>query len=252
MFLLLGSIAFADLLEENEGDSFVINYENTDYYHENQFVIIGYYGDYGLVPPVIPDYDLTIVKENNDISDYKKTKEGYFFVGLNKDLKKFKITGLEPNKEFIIHFINRDPNENKYMGNVRGTTNALEPQTNPIDFRYVNVGNDQLTVDWTQPECADGTIVIVSKDRIPQLPKDSEIYKPNSNYGTNYSVIDCITYALFVGNKTDDPIIIDNLKDDGDYYFQVFSYNGNKYNKNYNIEINHNNTFVYNKKGNEK
>lgn len=252
LFLLVSSVAIANLLESNEGNSIVINYENENMYSENQFLIIGYDEDIGNLPPSIPDDDMRIISEVNDISEYKQTKEGYYFIGLNKDLKKFKIEGLRPEKRFILHFITRNMVSDTYVGAIRGTTNALEPQNNPTDFRYISEGKDQLTVDWTQTEGAEGSILIVSKDRLPQLPKDSEIYKSNTNYGTDYSVIDGITYALFIGKKSDEPIIIDNLKDDGEYYFQVFSYNGNKYNKNYNIEINHNNTFVYKKKGDEK
>src|SRR5690606_39013173 len=121
----------------------------------------------GNLPPSIPDDDMRIISEVNDISEYKQTKEGYYFIGLNKDLKKFKIEGLRPEKGFILHFITRNMVSDIYVGAIRGTINALEPQNNPTDFRYISEGKDQLTVDWTQTEGAEGSILIVSKDRLP-------------------------------------------------------------------------------------
>ena len=87
----------------------------------------------------------------------------------------------------------------------------------------------------------------MSKDRIPQLPIDADVYTPSLEYGTNNSVIDGITYALYMGKKGINSVIVDNIAEDGIYYFQVMSYNGDYFGVNFNTKTNTNNTYVLNK-----
>jgi hypothetical protein len=236
------------LIENNEGNSIGINHEDSDHKYDNQLVVFEYIvANKKRIPPNEISIDAPVISEIVDISSIIPNKHGHYVLGINNGISKYKITGLLPNREFIIHFIKQDRSPDKYIGLTRGSTNALEPLEPPTALRMINIINDKVELDWTQPEGADGTILIVSKDRLPQLPQDSTKYKANNKYGTNYTVIDGITYTVFMGDKPDEPVVIENLVEDGVYYFQVISYNGGNYNFNYNTKATPTNTFAYNK-----
>lgn len=249
VFLLLSSTLFSHLIESNEGNSIIINYEDTEFFHENQVVFFSYKEDDSgqFHRPSVPNDDISNLKSVNDVSLLEKNEEGFYMLGRNGELKRFEITGLEPNKQYRIDFIDKKNGKFIYIGNIRSSTNALEPKETPTALRITNRIDDKVEFDWTQPEAADGSILIVSKDRLPQLPKDGTEYEANNEYGTNYTVIDGITYTVFRGNKNDEPVVIENLEEDGVYYFQVLSYNGDRFNFNYNTTATPTNTFVYNK-----
>lgn len=248
IFIMLSSVSISQIIDSNEGNSLVINHNETNLKYDNQLVVFEYLdADIKRIPPDNYSNNPADIADIVDISSIIPNKNGHYILGINKGLSKYKIIGLQPNREFVIHFIKLNKSPDKFIGQIHSTTNALEPLEPPTDLRMLNRTDDKVEFDWTQPEDADGTILIVSKDRIPQLPVDGTEYEANNKYATNYTVIDGITYTLFFGNKKGKPVVIENLDEDGVYYFQVISYNGDKYNHNYNTLATPTNTYVYNK-----
>ena len=248
LLLLFSSTLYSQLIESNEGNSIVINYEGTEFFHENQVVFFQYKeDDIGQFHrPSVPKSNIPELKSVNDVRLLESNNEGFYVLGINKDLKRFEITGLLPNKSFNLHFINKENGKIRYIGNLRSSTNEIEPSEPPKALQIINSSNGKVELDWIQPEDADGTMLIVSKDRLPQLPKDGIKYEANQKYGANYTVIDGITYTVFCGNKTDKSVVIENLEEDGVYYFHVLSYNGDQFNYNYNTIATSENTIVFN------
>lgn len=176
-----------------------------------------------------------IQKEVN-LRKLKITNNTYYILGKNTSHDKILLTGLLPKSYFTLRSYRLNDGKYEPVWALTSSTKATEPIESPEGIIFKNTDTDHLFITWKEAINSDGSLLLVSKDKPPIPPVDCNVFSPSTKYGTSKAVNDGTTYSLFSGRKEfSDFIKIENLEY-GTYYFQVFSYNGDKEFINYNTK----------------
>ncbi len=235
--LLLVTCAYSQKISNLEDTSLEIYYPD-DYEGNKDEVLIFAYTQPNQkidVLKTLPTEGIVPIQKEVNLRKLKQTDSTYYILGKNTTHDKIVLTGLLPKSYFTLRAYRLV--EGKYVPSMAMATitKATEPLESPQGIIFKNTDTDHLFITWKDAINSDGSLLLVSKDKPPIPPVDGEVFHPSLKYGTSKSVNDGATYSLFVGRKDYSEFIkIENLEF-GTYYFQAYSYNGEKEFINYNI-----------------
>ncbi|PKL77384.1 MAG: hypothetical protein CVV25_14635 [Ignavibacteriae bacterium HGW-Ignavibacteriae-4] len=235
--LLLVTCAYSQKLRNIEDTSLEIYYPD-DYEGNKDEIFIFAYTQPDIkidVLRTLPTEGIVPIQKEVNLRKLKQTDSTYYILGKNSNHDKILLTGLLPKSYFELRsyrFMNGEYRTSMIYGTL---TKATEPLESPEGIIFKNTDTDHLFITWKDAINSEGSLLLVSKDKPPIPPVDGELFHPSLKYGTSKAVNDGATYSLFSGRKDYSEFIkIDNLEY-GTYYFQVYSYNGDKEYINYNI-----------------
>ena len=160
------------------------------------------------------------------VDDNKKETE---YLGSIDTTVYFTINGLIKNKVYHLALKN---NENKIIHNKEFSTLRTEPTQQASQIALLTNDENSVTITWNKGD-GEGRIVVISKDSIPEPPRDGRIYGVSQIYGNENSKYEVKNYVVYDSeNSKKDEIKIKDLEF-GNYYVQVFEYNGKGKNRNY-------------------
>ena len=179
-------------------------------------------------------------KFSENVIDLKQcpiADSGYFILS---ELTRFKelniqLIGLSPATKYFIDFFSLNK-KGKISGEIKSInflTLAAEPINQASQIAFKNTTDSSISMTWSNGS-GYGRIILVRKDTFPSFPKDGIVYVQNSSYGDLHSQIDN-NGTYIVGNFTkynSNNLTVTKLGY-GNYYFQVFEYNGENENINY-------------------
>jgi len=144
----------------------------------------------------------------------------------------FVINALSPRTHYYIQVYNLRKGKYEFIQQKEFTTLAPEPkiQANGIVFKEVTESSIALT--WVNGN-GEGRIVVARKDQEPNLPEDGAIYpvvKDIINEKPNLKD----SWVVYDSKSRDNELKFDHLQA-GTYYFQIFEYNGDSIQRNYNV-----------------
>ncbi len=99
-----------------------------------------------------------------------------------------------------------------------------EPVTQVSGLAYDDSGDTSIELSWDDGN-GDGRLIICGEGSTPSSdPADWTDYAADSTFGSGASLGD--GFVVYKGSGNPDPLTIDDLKANTDYYFQAFEYNG--------------------------
>lgn len=141
----------------------------------------------------------------------------------------FTINGLIKNNDYHLALKNK---ENTIIQNKNISTLRTEPTEQASQIAVITNNENSITISWNKGD-GEGRIVVISKDSIPQPPKDGIVYNASQTFGDQDSKYKDNNYVVFDSeNSNKDEIKIKGLEF-GNYYVQIFEYNGEGANRNY-------------------
>lgn len=225
-------------LESIEDTRLEITYPS-DYKNEKNHVFVFAYIQPNVkfdIKSHIPLEGIVPIQKEVNLRKLKPINDNIYILGKNTKHDKITLTGLLPKSHFTINSYYLYEGEYRLNMAVVTSTKATEPIESPEGIIFKNTDTDHLFITWKEAINSEGSLLLVSKDKPPIPPVDGIVFNPSTKYGTSKAVNDGTTYSLFSGRKEfSDFIKIENLEY-GTYYFQVFSYNGDKEFINYNTK----------------
>lgn len=175
--------------------------------------------------------DKSINKDEKKISSLLndlKSGESIAVLQFESGKKSFSLKKLNPGTRYYF-VLSQDKGKNKEFSFV---TMAAEPaiQTSIIGFK--NVSSNSMELVWKRGN-GKSCIVIASKDKEPEMPKDGNSYTASEKYGSASSKVGTDSYIVYSGSENF--CKVSNLEF-GTYYFRVFEFNGENESANYNLD----------------
>lgn len=238
ILLLFVSCAFSQKVRNIEDTSLEIHYPDDYEGNKDEIFIFAYTQPNQRIDVLktLPKDGIVPIQKEVNIRKLKQTDSTYYILGKNTSHDKILVTGLLPKSHFIIYSFRFE--NGKYIPSMlfSTVTKATEPLESPEGIIFKNTDTDHLFITWKDAINSEGSLLLVSKGKPPLPPVDGKVFQPSLKYGKSKSVNDGATYSLFAGRKDYSQFLkIENLEF-GTYYFQVFSYNGDKEFINYNTK----------------
>jgi hypothetical protein len=155
------------------------------------------------------------------------------------------LEGLEPNTHYTMELYTGTTNsvysELKTETQIfHFSTFAAEPQKQAGSIAFRGTTEHQIEALWANGD-GKGRIVVVKKDKKPELPKDGVEYKAGKFGNPSCQIPNTESYVVYNSSQmTGGRIKVDSL-DYGKYFFQIFEYNGSGETINYNTNSSVNN-----------
>jgi hypothetical protein len=130
------------------------------------------------------------------------------------------VENLLPNNQYYLYEVNSKSN---YLA-LKFKTLQRAPIESPSSIVFNNKEAGFLNFKWKKG-LGQGTIIIVSKDNPPELPKDGIVYK-SGKYGERELNIGNNTYVVFSGKRIKRSSFKIEKLDYGEYFVAVLEYNG--------------------------
>ncbi len=140
------------------------------------------------------------------------------------DMRDFDIDGLLPNTLYNVKIrANYSGIASEWSNIEQIRTLALEP-AQPTDLVFTNITDVSATLTWTKSTDAEKTLVLAHQYGLTGIPEDNFGYPAgNSAYGDETQMIDG---AFIVYNGTGNNFELTGLVASGNYYFELYAYNG--------------------------
>jgi len=145
------------------------------------------------------------------------------------------ITGLSADTTYyvkVFEFSGSGGSENYRTGDPPSgsqKTIADEPSTAPGNPVFSSVGQNSMTLDWTD---GDGSyaLVVARLNDTPADPSDGSNYTANASFGSGDETASG-SYVVYSGSGTN--VTVNNLSADSSYTFHVYEFNGSSGSQNY-------------------